>query len=153
MANIIKKENGHTPATFGSVVDQIFQNNLSRFFDDSFWGFKGFDSTGRIPVNILETGNSFEMELPMPGIQKEKLNLEITNDSLTVSYEDAEETKEKEENYVRREFKRQSFHQNFHLNDSIDTGNISAKYENGVLHLILPKSEKAKKVSRTIAVQ
>lgn len=153
MPNIMKKENGHTPATFGTVVDQIFQNNLSRFFDDSFWGFKGFNSESRLPVNIRETGNSFEMELAMPGIQKDKLNLEITNDSLTVSYEDAEEKKEKDENYIRREFRRQSFHQSFHLSDTIDAGNITAKYENGVLHLILPKSEKAKKVSRTIAVQ
>ena len=37
MNNIIKRENGRQPATFGSVVDQIFQNNLNRFFDDDYW--------------------------------------------------------------------------------------------------------------------
>ena len=153
MANIMKKENGNMPATFGTVVDHIFQNNLSRFFDDAFWGFKGVNAEGRLPVNIRETGNSFEMELAMPGIQKDKLNLEITNDSLTLSYEDADEKKENDGKYIRREFRRQSFQQSFHLNDAIDSGNITARYENGILHLILPKSEKARNVSRTIVVQ
>jgi len=55
MNNMIKKENGRQPATFGSVVDQIFQNNLSRFFDDEFWGFNGALNRNQIPVNIRKT--------------------------------------------------------------------------------------------------
>lgn len=52
MPNIMKKENGSQPATFGNVLDQIFQNNLTRFFDDSVWGFNGNIHGSHIPVNI-----------------------------------------------------------------------------------------------------
>ena len=153
MANIIKKENGHQPASFGNVVDQIFQNNLSRFFDDSFWGFNGLNERRKVPVNIRESDNDYEIEMVIPGIQKEKLTIEAGNDMITVSYQDTEEKKEKKDNYIQQEYRRQDFSRNFRLNNTVDAGNITAKYEDGILRLSLPKNEKSKKVSGTIAIQ
>ncbi|QEC42314.1 Hsp20/alpha crystallin family protein [Pseudobacter ginsenosidimutans] len=153
MANIIKKENGHQPASFGNVVDQIFQNNLSRFFDDSFWGFNGLKEQRQVPVNIRESDNNYEIEMVIPGIQKEKLTIEAGNDMITVSYQNTEEKKEKKDNYIQQEYRHQAFSRNFRLNDTVDAGNITAKYEDGILRLSLPKNEKSKKVSRTIAIQ
>lgn len=153
MTNIIKKEN-RQPATFGSVVDQIFQNNLSRFFDDSLWGFNGNIHGAKIPVNIRETDNSFEMELVMPGLNKEDLHLNVAGDMLTVSFEEKEETREtnKQEDWIQQEFHRQSFNRSFRLNDAVEAAEISARYENGILYLTLPKNEKSKRISKTIQV-
>src|ERR1700760_2421335 len=69
MTNIIKKDNAH-PATFGSVVDQLFHNDLNRWFNDEFWGFHGLPNRG-VPVNIRETDKSYELELVAPGLVKE----------------------------------------------------------------------------------
>jgi HSP20 family protein len=153
MANIMKKENGSSPASFGSVVDQIFQNNLSRFFDDSFWGFNGINSRSQVPVNIRETDNSYEIEMVAPGIQKDKLNIQMSNDMLTVSYENTEEKNGSKDDYIQREYRYQAFSRSFRLNDAVDAGNVTAKYEDGILRLMLPKTEKAKKITRTIAIQ
>jgi len=155
MTNILKKDN-RQPANFGSVVDQIFQNNLSRFFDDSFWGSNAGDmDRTKVPVNLRETGSTYEMELIAPGLRKEDFQLNVTRDVLTVSFEEKNENREtnNEEGWVRQEYRKRSFSRSFHLNDSVDTNGIAARYENGVLYLTLPKNEKTKQVSKTIPIE
>jgi HSP20 family protein len=158
MNNIIKRENGRQPATFGSVVDQIFQSNLDRFFDDDFWGSgssgktKGF---GNVPVNIRETDKSFEMELYAPGLKKSDFQLNIEGDMLTVSFENKEEKKEenKQKGWFRQEYQLQSFSRSFSLGDTVDAAKIAARYENGVLFLQLPKKEQAQRITRSVEIQ
>ncbi len=150
--NVMKREQtAKQPAAFGSVVDQIFQNNLSRFFDDSFWGSDGFSSRSGVPVNIRETDKTYEMELVAPGLKKEDFHLNITSDTFTVSFEHNEENKN--EGWLHREYRKQSFVRTFNVDDTVDVNNISARYENGILHVTLPKKENAQKVSRNIQVQ
>jgi len=154
MNNMIKKENGHQPATFGSVVDQIFQNNLSRFFDDEFWGFNGTLNKNQVPVNVRETDKSYEMYLIAPGLRKNDFQLNIAGDTLTVSFKHAEENRQENEsgNWLTREFKLQEFSRSFSLGETIDAGKIAARYEDGILKLHLPKKENAQKVSREITI-
>ncbi|WP_205513301.1 Hsp20/alpha crystallin family protein [Longitalea arenae] len=152
MTNIMKRDSGRQPANFGSVVDQIFQNNLSRFFDDSFWGFSG-DIDRKVPVNLKETEGSYEMELVAPGLRKEDLQLNISGDMLTISFEEKKEEKESNEGWLRQEYRKRSFSRSFHLNDAIDTDKVSAHYENGILHVTLPKNEKSKQRSKSIRIE
>jgi HSP20 family protein len=156
MSSILKRENNRQPANFGSVVDQIFQNNLTRFFDDSFWGLNTGDmERTKVPVNLRETASTYEMELVAPGLRKEDFQLNVSTDMLTISFEEKNENKEtnKQEGWVRQEYRKRSFSRSFHLNDAIDTNNISAHYENGILYVTLPKNEQSKQVSKTIKVE
>jgi HSP20 family protein len=159
MTNIVKRDNARRePATFGTVVDQVFQNSLNKFFNDDFWGADGTSSLTRnqLPVNIRETDKSYEMEMVAPGFRKNDFRLNINGDMLTVSVEKKEETKEGENNkegWLRREYRMQSFSRSFTLDDSVDAAKISARYEDGLLHLTLPKKEGAQRISRTIDVQ
>jgi len=157
MNNIIKRENDRRPATFGSVVDQIFQNNLDKFFDEDFWtpGYKGIRKSGTVPVNMKETDKSYDLEVVAPGLKKEDFQLNLEGDTLTVSFENKTEQKEenKDEGWVRQEYRRQSFSRSFALDDTVDAGKIVARYENGILHLQLPKKEHAQKITREITIQ
>jgi HSP20 family protein len=154
MTNIIKKENGQ-PATFGSVVDQIFQNNLSRFFDDDAWGFSGIHTRGQAPVNIRESENSYELEVIAPGLKKQDFQLNLNGDLLTVSFEQKEEASEpnKDTRWLRKEYKKRSFSRSFTLDDTVDPAKGAARYEDGVLYITLPKKENAQPSTRTINVQ
>jgi len=156
-ANIIKRKNGRanlpTPSSFTGLVDQIFQDNLSRFFNDDFWGSDSPAQRPAVPVNVQETDTTYEMELVAPGLKKEDFKLNVVNDMLTVSFEHREENNQENNNWLRQEFRMQSFSRNFNLDDTIDANKISARYEDGILHLTLPKKENAKKISRTINIQ
>lgn len=155
MANILKKENNRQPANFGSVVDQIFQNNLSRFFDDSFWGFTGNVDRSTVPVNLRETDSGYEMELVAPGLRKEDFQLNVSGDMLTISFEEKNENKETnaQEEWIRQEYRKRSFSRSFHLKEAVDTNGITARYENGILYVTLPKNEKLKQMSKSIRVE
>ncbi|WP_153800048.1 Hsp20/alpha crystallin family protein [Foetidibacter luteolus] len=153
MANIMKKTNAQ-PATFGSVVDEIFQNNLARFFEDDFWGAGRLNVSQRVPVNVRETETAYEMELIAPGLNKQDFHLQVTGDSLTIFFEHKEEQQQKEadDGWLKREYRQQSFSRSFSLDDSVDAEKLTARYDNGILYISLPKNEKSRKISRNITV-
>jgi HSP20 family protein len=156
--SIIKTNNGNStmPArTVSNWVDQLFQDNLNRFFNDDFWGFGGIDHQVNVPVNLRETDKSYEMSLIAPGLKKEDFRLNVTNELLTISYEQKTEqnSENKEDRWLRKEYKMESFSRSFNLDDSVDVDNISASYDNGILHLTLPKKENARRISKTINVK
>lgn len=156
--NIIKRNNGTSTLPerrISSWVDQLFQDNLNRFFNDDFWGFNGINQQVSVPVNLRETDRSYEMSVVAPGLRKNDFKLNVTNDLLTISYEQKEEQSNgnKEEGWLRNEYRMQSFTRSFSLDDTVDVNKISASYDNGILHLTLPKKESAQRVSKTIEIK
>jgi len=128
--------------------------NMTNLFDDFFsrdllnWGLDNNSSTNTtIPaVNIKETADNFEVEMAAPGMRKEDFRIELNGNDLTISSERQNEREVAEgERYSRREFSYQSFQRSFTLpRNVVDVDQIDAKYENGVLHLLIPKREEAK---------
>lgn len=152
---IAKRQNGNSSTSFGNVVDNIFQNSLRHFFDDHFWE-PGFPmKTGSIPVNVHEKEAQYEIDVIAPGLKKEDFNLNIEGNLLTISYEQQEQSNEQNEKqgWSRNEFVLRSFNRSFTLDDTVDLNNIQATYNNGILHLALPKTEKAKKLNRKIEIK
>lgn len=131
-----------------------FSNPLPMLFDDFFnrdlfnWRNSNFSDTNTtIPaVNIKETAENYEVEVATPGMTKDDFKVELDGNSLTINSEKTNQAEENEdERYARKEFSYQSFQRTFTLQkDVVDTDNIKAKYENGLLHLIIPKKEEAK---------
>jgi HSP20 family protein len=153
MNNIIKKADSR-PKTFGSVVDELFQTNLNRYFDDRNWGFSAQQGDGRVPVNIRDTDAAYEVEVIAPGLKREDFHLSYTGDMLTIAFEHKEERSEGDDKkWIRREFRSGSFTRSFQVDGTVDVDKAQAKYENGVLLLTLPKKEEAKRISRTIDVK
>jgi HSP20 family protein len=78
--------------------------------------------------------------------------LEVLDGTLSVSYQQQTEKKADEGMLLRREFSMESFKRSFQLDETIDADNISAKYENGILTLWLPKKPEMKPSSRQINI-
>lgn len=101
-------------------------------------------------ADIIETENEFIIEMEMPGIEKDKVDINVENDILTIetnaNFEDKCNLK-----CVTQDFVLQNYKRSFNLNSSVDINNISAKMENGILKLTLAKSENLK--PRKIAVK
>lgn len=134
---------------------------VSRFFEDDWNNL--FDWTNRnytlnqstLPsVNIQENADNFIVEMAAPGMKKENFIVELHNNVLTIKSELNNEKKEENVNFTRKEFSYQSFQRSFNLNNNVvDDSNIKAKYEDGILRLIIAKKEEAKeKPSRLIKI-
>jgi HSP20 family protein len=125
-------------------------NWLNNAFDDFFntdWMPK-MNATAPA-VNVKENEKSYVMEVAAPGLKKEYCRINIDNDgNLNVKienkFENKEENKkdEKKEHYLRREFSYSNYEQSYTLPDNVDKEHISAKVENGVLTIELPKLKK-----------
>jgi HSP20 family protein len=153
MNNIIKKTDNR-PTAFGSVVDELFQTNLNRFFDDRSWGFNGLQTDTRVPVNIQENDTAYEIQVIAPGLKKEDFNLAFNGDTLTVSFEHTEQkTDGDQKKWIRREYRSASFSRSFTVDNTVNVDKANARYENGILLLTLPKKEEAKRLSRKIEIQ
>jgi HSP20 family protein len=124
----------------------LFNDFLTR--DLWNWGLNNNSVTNTtIPaVNIKETNDAFDVEVAAPGMKKDDFKVELDGNMLTISSEKTNETNEKDgERYSRREFSYQSFQRTFQLpKDVVDSDKIEARYENGLLHLVIPKKEEAK---------
>jgi HSP20 family protein len=129
-----------------SVVDDFF-NTIP-----SLWN-EGYNGINIAPVNIYEAANGFNLEVSVPGINKEELKVNIDKGLLTISYDKKEEGKTEDQKTVRREFSRRSFKRSFTVADSVDVDSIQAKYENGILKLFLPKKEQQKDNPKQVVVQ
>ena len=141
------KRNGNFPFIFDDLLGRDAYN----------WGLTDFSKTNTtIPaVNIKETPENFTVEVAAPGMNKKDFSIRVDGSVLTIR---SEKTSEKEEQqgskYTTREFSYQSFERSFNLpKNTVDTDKIEAKYEDGVLHLQIPKKEKEKvKEARTIEI-
>ncbi|HMH32795.1 MAG TPA: Hsp20/alpha crystallin family protein [Puia sp.] len=152
---IVKRQNGNTPVSFGNAVDNLFRNSLRGFFDENFRDAAGQLGSVSVPVNVRETDKQYEIDVIAPGCRKEDFNVQIRDNLLTVSFDHEEENKEQDEKegWVRNEYIQRSFSRSFTLDDTADVNKINASYADGILHLTLPKNEKAKKVSRNIDIR
>jgi len=138
-------------------VNNNGQKSLSSFVDEFFQGFPAGlgrdESVGFPPVNIHETAEAYHLELSAPGRSKEDFKLAVEGGQLTVSFEKKEESKTEDYKTIRKEFSFKSFKRSFNLDDRINADGIQAKYDNGVLKLLLPKKEQVKESAKQISVQ
>jgi HSP20 family protein len=133
-----------------SLFDRFFENDL---FD---WSNRNYSNTSTtLPsVNIKESNDDFEVEVAAPGFTKNDFKVELNHDLLTISSEKEIENETKEgQQFSLREFSYQSFSRSFTLPNSADSEKIGAKYEDGILRIIIPKKEEARpKPAKQIAI-
>lgn len=121
------------------------------FFNDNF--FPAFVSSNpMMRADIRETDGGYLIEAEIPGVSKEDIKLDVSDDTLTISVERNEQVNEERENYIRKERRFGSCSRSFRL-DNVKQDSISAKYSDGVLKVTLPKSGEARSKGRKIEIQ
>ena len=135
------KRNGETFPAFPALFDDFFGRELFNWHNNNY----SSTSTTMPSVNIKETTDSFEVEMAAPGMQKTDFKISLDGNTLTISFHKEHQEKRGEEGYNRQEFSYQSFQRSFILpKDVVNENGILAKYDNGLLHLSIPKKEEAK---------
>ena len=150
--------NSYLPTLFGDSLMDVFSD-----FDRDF--FRGFDSTDRalygkrahnmMKTDVRETDGGYEVDVDLPGFAKDELHLDLDQGYLTISAEKAvDKNEEKNGRMLRQERYAGKLQRTFYVGDTLTEQDIHASYENGVLHLTLPKAE-AKKLpeKKTILIE
>ncbi|MBT8489461.1 MAG: Hsp20/alpha crystallin family protein [Deltaproteobacteria bacterium] len=122
---------------------------FDRFFDDERVGNILSEDKSFVPAfDISESDTEYSVVAEMPGIDEKDLDVMLTDGILTIKGEKKQETDEKIETYHRIERRYGSFQRSFRVPDGVQSDKIDATYKDGILKLLIPKSEtsEAKKI-------
>ncbi len=147
------KTNHFLPRTFSGLVEDIFNGNTARFFRDDASHDEWVRNAYQVPVNVKENESGYALEVIAPGVAKEDFKLQVNDKVLTISFEQKEAEQKEEGKWLRKEFKARSFKRTFTLGEQVDVDKIAASYDNGILHLTLPKKEAAIATNKVIDIQ
>lgn len=144
-----------------SDIFDEFMTPFDRLFDEFFSKnnifhaeYPDFFKKGSYPkVDILNKKDRVVIEAAVPGMSKEDISVEVLNGTLTISGEKSTIQEDSSE-YICKELKRSNFRRSWTLRDDLDSENVSAKFENGMLYLEIPKlmPDKAKDVPLKIDI-
>jgi HSP20 family protein len=122
------------------------QNRVNRLFQETNFGQEEGITTSSFvpPVDIYETEQNIVLKLEVPGVEQKDLDIRIENNTITIRGERNFEKEVKEENFHRVERRYGSFQRSFSLPNTVNTEQVSADYENGVLKVTIAKRAEAK---------
>ena len=140
MLTSLMRTNGWLPTVFEDFFNNDFMPRVN---------------TTAPAVNVKEDESAYTMELAAPGIKKEYCRVSINDDgNLCIAIENKMEHKDedKKHHYLRREFSYSNYEQNYTLPDDVVKDQISAKVEDGILTITMPKTEPKEKATKAIEV-
>ena len=113
------------------------------FFGMNPYRYFGDTGLGEFKTDLKDTGDAYVLEADLPGFEKKDINIEMNGDLLTISAErhSEHEEEDKKKNYIRCERSYGSYTRDFDIS-GVEADGITAKYENGVLTLNMPKKSK-----------
>jgi HSP20 family protein len=138
MASLMKWEPFEGLSTLRREMDRLFEN----FFDGGSQRF--WERAGEPAVEVSDTKDTVVVKAQVPGMSKDNLQVNITEDTLTLKGELKEEEKKEEKNYHRQEFRYGAFTRTISLPSAVQGDKATAQLKDGVLEISIPKSEQAK---------
>jgi len=140
---------------FEKTVEEAFKplQKLKRFFEDLDLGLPSAEKTYFPRIDIWEDEEKYVVEADLPGFDKKDIEVNLTEDTLTIKALRKREEEKKGRNYYYAERSYGEFVRNVRLPAEVDKKAIKAKYNNGVLELILPKTKQAKEKTTKIEIE
>ncbi len=135
-----------------SLVPSIFRemDQMDNMFDNIF-NFSNFGFGNRMMnTDVKEAENHYQIEMELPGYNKEDIHADLKDGYLTISAEHKEEKEKKDDkgNYIRRERRYGNCSRSFYVGNEITENDIKANFKNGILTLLVPKKEPNKEVEQ-----
>lgn len=113
--------------------------DINRFFDE--FPVPSFKDIGNdLAVDVYEEGDNVIAKMNVPGVDPEKINVSVEDNTLRVSGAHEEEKEEKQKHYYHKEIRKGSFERVISLPQAVEKDKVSADYENGILMITLPKA-------------
>lgn len=150
-----KKGSGLIPWRPERDIDQMFEDFLGRrlrpLWPERWWPATGMEITTPT-VDLYEEKDDIVVKVELPGLEKDNIEVDLTDNRLTIKGEKKKEEEVKKENYYRSERSYGSFIRTLELPRDVQADKIKAAFKNGVLEVRLPKTEEAKKKETKVKI-
>ncbi len=127
------------------MFEDVFNDKVSPFFSSMV--------APTFKVDISEDDNAIFLEADIAGVKKEDIKVSMDDGVLSITAERSQNEEEKKKGYHRIERSWGSMSRSFTVGNNVDAGKIEAKYDNGVLKVVVPKVESTPKAGKEITVQ
>lgn len=129
------------------------RSRMDNLFDEFFQGFPGMslskETSEFLPrIDVSETEKELHVNAELPGMSEKDIEVTLENNALTLKGEKKHEQEHKDKHYHHIERRYGSFYRSIPISDQVDTEKIEASFKNGVLNVVIPKKESAKKSSK-----
>ena len=141
------------PAIFGeNLFDEMF-DDMMRPMHSMEKALYGKHARAIMKTDVRETDNSYELDVDLPGFKKDEINVEIADGYLTIQASKGldKDQQDKDGKYIRQERYAGSCSRSFYIGEDVPAEDISAKYEDGILRLSVPKADQ-KELSKTSTI-
>jgi HSP20 family protein len=134
------------------MFDDFFERRLSPFRGGRWWPMRS--SGFSVPaVDLYEDKGEVVAKVELPGLDKDEIEVNITDHLLTIRGEKKHEEEIREDNFYRAERSRGSFSRSVDLPEEVDTERARASFKNGLLEIRMPKTEEAKQKGKRVNVE
>jgi HSP20 family protein len=120
------------------AMDRLIQDSFVRPAGSLWQGARG-----GMPLDVMEKDNGYEVHASLPGIKPEDVQITVQGNTVTIRGEGGSEQERKDQNWIVRERRSGAYYRSFSLPSEVDASKVTARYENGVLTMELPKAEAA----------
>ena len=145
-------ENNDVFRSLHREIDQVF-DDFHRGFHLPAWMKSDDNGTLSPRINVSESDGNIEVTAEMPGVEEKDVSIELVNDTLTIGGEKKTEKEEREKDFHLVERSYGSFKRAIRLPFEADASKAEAKFENGVLTVLLPKPPEEKAKARKIELK
>ena len=140
------------PTNMVGDMQRAFDNVRMKLGDVAYMA--GNMLSPRIPaMDCRKEEDAYVLEIEIPGLTREDISIEVSEDTLYIQAQKEEAVEEKREDYIRRERGSMSFYRSVPLSENVDKSNISAKLDNGVLRVVLPKLSVPEEPKRRVSIE
>lgn len=137
---------------FDKFFDEVFTNQFPDLSKEFGVGF--FEKQSYPRVDVIDHNDSLEIIAEIPGLSKEEVSVEVQDNVLTISGQKTKTFEEKDnKKYIRKELKHSSFRRSFTLGETIDSDEPEAKFENGLLQIVLKKVKPTVPTSKKVKIK
>ena len=126
-----------------NLFDDMFDFDFDKEFDRMMRPLYGKHAQNMMKTDVRETGNSYELDIDLPGFKKDEIKVELDNGYLSISAAKGldKDEENKDGKYIRRERYAGAMNRTFYVGDNLTQQDIQAKFEDGILKISVPKKD------------
>lgn len=143
MSNVTRMNNFNTPSLFRKSINDVFDNFLGTGILSPLSDFTNHLNplSATMPLDVIDQGNQYLVKSNLPGIEKKDVDIQLSDNVLTIKGDSSQYEENKGERYLLQERRVGSFSRSIAFNEQLLTDKITAIFKDGILEITIPKAE------------